>query len=163
GVYKSTDAGKTWRKMGLADTHHISRIVIHPTNPDVVFVAAMGHLYSTNADRGLYKTTDGGETWQKILFVSDSVGVIDMVMHPTNPDTLYVATYDKDRKPYQIVNGGPGSGIQKTTDGGKTWTKLGGGLPTGKIGRIGLTQFLRNPEILYAVIENSNPRTTPLA
>ena len=165
GVYKSTDAGKTWTNMGLRDSHHIAKIAIHPSDPNIVYVAAMGHLYSTNAERGIYKTTDGGATWQKILFVNDRVGVIDLIMHPTNSSILYAATYDKDRMPWQIVNGGSESGIYKTTDAGKTWTRLGGGLPTGKIGRIGLTQYLRNPEVLYAVIENSNqkPGTQPAA
>jgi photosystem II stability/assembly factor-like uncharacterized protein len=158
GVYKSTDAGRTWKNMGLADSHHIAKIAIDPVNPDIVYVAAMGHLYSTNNERGIYKTTNGGATWEKVLYVDDRVGVIDLIMHPTNPSTLYAATYDKDRMPWQIVNGGPGSGIYKSVDAGKTWKRLSGGLPTGKIGRIGLTQYLRNPEILYAVIENSNAR-----
>ena len=163
GIYKSTDAGKTWRNMGLADSHHIARIAIHPTNPDIVYVAVMGHLYSTNSERGVYKTTDGGAHWERVLGINDRVGVIDLVMHPTNASILYAAAYEKDRLPWQIVNGGPESGIYKTVDAGRTWTRLSGGLPTGKIGRIGLTQYLRNPEILYAVVENSNPRTTPPA
>ncbi len=163
GVYKSLDGGKTWKNMGLKDSHHIAKIVIHPTNPDIVYVAAMGHLYSTNEERGVFKTTNGGDTWQKILYIDDKVGVIDLIMHPRNPSILYAATYDKVRLPWQIVNGGPGSGIHKTTDAGRTWTRLGGGLPTGKIGRIGLDIYLKNPEILYAVIENQNPRTVPLA
>ena len=154
GVYKSTDAGKTWKNMGLKDSHHIARIAIHPTNPDIVYVAAMGHLFSENDERGVFKTTDGGTTWEKVLYVSPKVGVIDLVMNPKNPSMLYAATYDKERMPWQIVNGGPGSGIYKTTDGGKTWTRLGGGLPTGRIGRIGLDIYLKNPDILYAVIEN---------
>ena len=158
GIYKSSDAGKTWKNMGLVDSHHIAKITIDPTNPDIVYVATMGRLYSTNDERGIYKTTNGGATWERVLFVSDRVGVIDLVMHPTNSSILYAATYQKDRMPWQIVNGGPGSGIYKSVDAGKTWAKLGGGLPTGKIGRIGLTQYLRNPEILYAVIENSNTR-----
>jgi photosystem II stability/assembly factor-like uncharacterized protein len=163
GVYKSTDAGRTWKNMGLADSQHIAKIAIDPANPDIVYAASMGHLYSPNAERGVFKTTNGGATWEKVLFVNDRVGVIDLVMHPTNSSILYAATYDKDRMPWQIVNGGPGSGIYKSTDAGKTWTKLGGGLPAGKIGRIGLTQYLRNPEILYAVIENSNPIDAPSA
>ena len=162
GVYKSTDGAKTWKNMGLGDSHHIARIVVHPTNPDVVYVAAMGHLYSDNAERGVFKTTDGGRTWGKSLFVSERVGVIDLVMDPRDANVLYAAAYDKQRLPWQIVNGGPGSGIYKTTDGGASWTKLGNGLPEGRIGRIGLDIFLGNPDILYAVIENENSRTTPL-
>ncbi len=158
GVHKSTDAGATWTNMGLRDSHHIARIAIHPTNPDIVYVAAMGHLYSTNDERGVFKTSDGGRTWQKSLYVSEKVGIIDLVMDPRDPAVLYAAVYDKERLPWQMVNGGPGSGIYKTTDAGGTWTKLGGGLPTGRIGRIGLDIFLGNPAILYAVIENQNPR-----
>jgi photosystem II stability/assembly factor-like uncharacterized protein len=161
GVYKSTDAGRTWTNMGLRDTQHIARVLVHPTDPNTVYVAAMGHLYSNNAGRGVFKTTNGGTTWDKILFVNDQVGVIDLVMNPKNPSVLYAATYDKQRLPWQIVNGGPGTAIYKTTDAGAHWTKLGGGLPTGRIGRIGLDIYLTNPEILYAVIENENPRTGP--
>jgi photosystem II stability/assembly factor-like uncharacterized protein len=158
GVYKSTDAGRTWKNMGLKDSHHISRIAIHPSNPNVVYVAVMGHLYSTNAERGVFRTTNGGETWEKGLYLDEKIGVIDLVMNPKSPDVLYAATYDKQRLPWQMVNGGPLSGIQKTTDGGRTWTKLTNGLPTGRIGRIGLDIFLGNPDILYAVVENDNPR-----
>jgi photosystem II stability/assembly factor-like uncharacterized protein len=163
GVYKSTDAGKTWKNMGLKDSHHIARVVIHPANPDIVYVAVMGHLYSTNAERGIFKTTNGGETWEKVLYLNDKVGAIDLILHPRNPAILYAATYEKERLPWQMINGGPGSGIHKSIDGGRTWNRLGGGLPTGKIGRIGLDIYLKNPEILYAVIENQNPRTVPLA
>ena len=158
GVYKSTDAGKTWKNMGLRDSHHIARVLVHPADPNVVYVAAMGHLYSTNAERGVFKTTNGGETWEKMLYVDERVGVIDLVMNPKNASILYAATYDKERLPWQIVNGGPGTAIQKTTDGGRSWSKLGGGLPVGRIGRIGLAIYLRNPDILYAVVENQNPR-----
>ena len=159
GVYKSTDAGRTWTNMGLRDSHHIARIAIDPANPDVVFVAAMGHLYSDNVERGVFKTTNGGATWDKVLFVNDKIGVIDLVMDPRNPAVLYAATYDKRRLPWQIVNGGPESGIYKTTDGGQSWSRLTGGLPSGRIGRIGLDIYLKNPDILYAVVENDNPRT----
>jgi photosystem II stability/assembly factor-like uncharacterized protein len=163
GVYKSIDAGKTWKNMGLRDSHHIARIQIDPRNPDVVYAAAMGHLYSRNDERGIFKTTNGGATWEKVLFVNANVGAIDLVMSPKDPSVLYAAMYEKTRLPWQLVNGGPGSGIYKTTDAGKTWTKLSGGLPQGRIGRIGLDIYLKNPDILYAVIENDNPRTTPLA
>src|SRR5215471_539728 len=163
GVYKSVDAGKTWTNMGLRDSHHIARIAIDPTNPDIVYVAAMGHLYSENEERGVFKTADGGRTWERVLFVNPNVGVIDLVMNPKNPSVLYAATYEKTRRPWQMVNGGPESGIYKTRDAGRTWTRLHTGLPQGRIGRIGLDIYLKNPDILYAVIENDNPRTTPVA
>lgn len=158
GVYRSTDAGKTWTHVGLADTHHIARIVIHPANPDTVYVAAMGHLYSRNAERGVFKTTDGGRTWQKVLYVDDRTGAIDVVMVRREPDTLYAAMYDKERFPWHLEEGGPGSGIYKTTDGGRRWTRLGGGLPSGTIGRIGIDVYQRHPSIVYAVVENLNLR-----
>jgi photosystem II stability/assembly factor-like uncharacterized protein len=158
GVYKSTDAGRTWTNMGLRDSHHISRIVIHPTNPDIVHVAVMGHLYSTNTERGVFRTTNGGATWEKVLYVNERIGIIDLAMHPKTPDVLYAAAYDKVRLPWQMVNGGPESAIYKTTNGGRDWAKLGGGLPTGRIGRIGIDIFYGNPNIVYAVIENQNPR-----
>jgi photosystem II stability/assembly factor-like uncharacterized protein len=158
GVYKSTDAARTWKNMGLRDSHHIARIAIHPANPDIVYVAAMGHLYSENSERGVFKTTNGGATWEKVLFINDKIGVIDLVMDPKNPDVLYAAAYDKQRLPWQMINGGPESGIYKTTNGGRQWTRLAGGLPTGRIGRIGLDIFPGNPKILYAVVENQNPR-----
>jgi photosystem II stability/assembly factor-like uncharacterized protein len=163
GVYKSTDAARTWKNVGLRDSHHISRIVVHPSNADVVYVAAMGHLYSENAERGVFKTTNGGTSWDKVLFINDRIGIIDLVMDPKSPDTLYAAAYDKKRLPWQMINGGPESGIYKTTDGGKQWIKLGGGLPAGRIGRIGLDIFTGNPRILYAVIENQNPRLAAAA
>ena len=119
GVYKSTDAGKTWTNMGLRDSHHIARIAVHPANPNIVYVAAMGHLYSENAERGVFKTTNGGTTWEKVLYVNEKIGVIDLVLNPKNPEVLYAAAYDKQRLPWQMINGGPESGIYKTTDGGR--------------------------------------------
>jgi photosystem II stability/assembly factor-like uncharacterized protein len=159
GVFKSTDAGVTWQFMGLPDSHHIARIVIHPTKPDVVYVAAIGHLFSKNEERGVFRTIDGGKTWKKVLYVSDGIGAIDLVINRKSPTTLYAAMYDKDRRPWQIIESGPGSGIYKTDDGGEKWTKLEGGLPTGKIGRIGLDIYQKNPLILYALLENQNPKT----
>ncbi len=153
GVYKSTDAGKTWQHMGLRDTQHIGRIVIHPTNPDIVYVAAMGHLWTPNEERGVFKTTDGGRTWKKVLYVDDQTGAIDLVVNRRHPDTLYAAMYQVQRRPWALIEGGPGSGIFKTTDGGRTWKKLTAGLPE-KQGRIGLDLYQKNPEILYAVTEN---------
>lgn len=160
GVYKSTDGGLTWQHMGLRDSQHISRIVIHPTNPNVVYVASMGHQHTPNEERGVFRTTDGGRTWKKVLYIDDKVGVIDLVLVPSQPDVLYAASYDKVRYPWHLEAGGPGSAIYKTTNGGDTWTKLGGGLPAGRIGRIGIDAFRANPNILYAVIENINPRRT---
>jgi len=159
GVYKSTDAGKTWKNMGLKESHHIGAIVIHPQNPDIVYVAVLGHLYSENPDRGLYKTEDGGQTWKKVLDVvvkGKNIGVVDCVMDPTNSDVLYAATYDKVRKPYTFNLGGPGSRLYKTSDAGKTWTQLSGGLPEGMLGRIGIDVYRKNPDILYTTIENAN-------
>ena len=129
GMYKSTDAGKTWTNMGLKDTHHIGRIVIHPKNPDIVYVAALGHLYSENEERGVFKTIDGGKTWTKSLDVKlngKAIGAADIVMDPVKPEILYATTYDKERKPWTFNLGGMGSAIYKTTDAGKTWTKLDG-------------------------------------
>ncbi len=145
--------------MGLKESHHIGRIIIHPTNPDIVYVAALGHLYSENKERGLYKTTTGGKSWSKILEVKASgkyIGVVDIVMDPTNSDILYAASYDKVRRPWTFNLGGPGSGIYKTTNAGESWEKLSNGLPAGMLGRIGLTIFPKDPRILYAIIENAN-------
>jgi photosystem II stability/assembly factor-like uncharacterized protein len=158
GVFKSTDAGATWQFAGLPDSQHIARIVIHPANPDVVYVAAMGHLFSKNPERGVFRTTDGGRTWTKVLYVDDGVGAIDLVMNRTAPRTLYAALYDKQRRPWQIVESGPQSAVYRTDDGGDHWERLAGGLPTGKIGRIGLDIYQKNPRILYALLENQNPK-----
>ena len=159
GVYKSNDAGKTWTNMGLKESHHIGRIVIDPDNPNILYVAALGHLYSENPERGLYKTTDGGKTWDKILDIvvkGKNIGVVDVAMDPTNSSVLYASTYDKVRKPHTFNLGGPGSGLYKTTDAGKNWKKLEGGLPGGMLGRIGIAIYLRNPKIVYVCIENAN-------
>ncbi len=158
GVYKSTDGGKTWQHKGLKESHHIGRIVIHPENPDIIYVAALGHLYSFNEERGLFKTEDGGETWSKVLYINEKVGVVDLAMNPKNPDVLYAASYDKQRLPWHFEEGGTGSAIYKSKDAGKAWIKLEGGLPAGKIGRIGLDVYLKNPDIVYATIENATKR-----
>ncbi|MCX6560242.1 MAG: hypothetical protein NTZ26_06970 [Candidatus Aminicenantes bacterium] len=164
GIYKSIDAGKTWKNVGLPESHHIARIVVHPTDPDVVYVAALGHLYSENPERGLFKTVNGGKTWTKVLFVDNRTGASDVVLDPKNPATVYAATYDKLRLPWTYMIGGPGSGIHKSTNGGRTWTKLAGGLPTGMLGRIGLAVYPKKPSVLYAVIENVNkPGVAPEA
>lgn len=159
GVYKSTDGGKTWTNMGLKKSHHIGRVVIHPENPDVVYVAALGHLYSDNPERGLYKTTDGGKTWTKVLDIQENdkhIGVVDAVMHPENPDVLFAAAFDKIRTPWTYNPGGPGSAIYMTENGGQKWKKVKGGLPTGFLGRIGLDISQSDPNIMYANIENVN-------
>ena len=156
GVFKSIDAGKTWTLAGLPDSHHIARIVIHPKNPDIVYVAAMGHLFSRNEERGVFRTIDGGKTWRKVLYVNDGVGAIDLVINRKTPAMVYAAMYEKDRRPWQIIESGPGTGIYRTDNGGDTWGRLEGGLPSGKIGRIGLDIYQRNPLILYALLENQN-------
>ncbi len=159
GVYKSTDAGKTWANVGLAQSFHIGRIVVDPKDPNIVYVAALGKLYADNEERGVYKTIDGGKTWTKSLDVKidgRAIGACELVIDPKNPKILYAATYDKERKPWTFNLGGPGSAIYKTVDAGKSWTKLTTGLPGGMIGRIGLDIYPKNPLILYANIENAN-------
>jgi len=158
GIYKSIDTGKTWKNMGLEDSHHIVRIAIHPKNSDIVYVAAMGHLFTNNTERGVFRTRDGGRTWDKVLYVSDKIGAIDLVMVQSDPNILYAALYDKVRLPWHYEIGGPESAIYKTIDGGTSWKKLSGGLPSGRIGRIGLDVFQKNPDILYAVVEDGNRR-----
>jgi photosystem II stability/assembly factor-like uncharacterized protein len=144
--------------MGLEASARTARIVIHPTRPDTVYVAAMGTLWSPNDVRGVFKTTDGGRTWAKVLFVNDRTGVIDLVINRRDPDTLYAATYHVQRYPWRLEEGGEGTGIHKTTDGGRTWTRLAGGLPRGPIGRIGLDLLQRDPRIVYAILENLTQR-----
>ncbi len=158
GVFKSTDGGKTWKRMGLEATQHIGRIVIDPKDPDTVYVAAIGHNYTYNSERGVYKTTDGGRTWKKILYVSEKAGAVDLVMDPADRRTLYAAMWERDRKAWNNVESGPGSGIYKTTDGGRTWRKLTNGFPMGKyVGRIGLAVAPSDPDILYALLDNQAP------
>lgn len=158
GVYKSTDGGESWTNMGLEESHHIGRIVMHPDDSDVVYVAAMGHLWGPNPERGLYKTTDGGETWDRILSADPMTGAVDVAMDPSNPDILYAAMYQRQRRPWGFHGGGPGSALYKSTDAGETWTKLtnaglDNGLPTGDIGRIGITIYRADPRILYVSVE----------
>ena len=155
GVWKSTDAGKTWTYMGLGETQHIARVKIHPTNPDLVYVGALGHVWGPNAERGVFRSKDGGRTWSKILFRNDSTGITDLVMDPSNPNVLYAAFWQAGRKPWQLISGGAGSGIFKTTDGGDSWTEItrNPGLPKGVIGNIGIAVSPANPNRLYAIIE----------
>jgi len=153
GIYKSTDAGRTWAHMGLDDTRHIGRIVPHPTNPDIVYVAALGHLWGPNEARGLYKTTDGGATWTKILYVDENTGVVDVAMDPSSPGTLYAASYQRRRRAYGFHGGGPGSRLYKSTDAGATWTRLVNDLPAGDWGRVGISIYRKDPRIVYVSIE----------
>jgi photosystem II stability/assembly factor-like uncharacterized protein len=151
GVYASTDGGKTWKNMGLRDTRSIARIVIDPVDANVVYVAAQGHLWGPNADRGVFKTTDGGQNWKKVLFVDENTGATDLVMDASNPLVLYAATYQRQRRTWGFNGGGPGSGIYKSADGGVTWTKLTAGLPTGDKGRIGLSLYTTDPKVVYCL------------
>ncbi|MDX9929088.1 MAG: hypothetical protein RBS37_04470 [Bacteroidales bacterium] len=159
GIYKSVDGGKTWQNMGLRNSQHIGRIIIHPKNPNTVWVASLGPLYSENDERGVYKTTDGGKSWKRVLEITSNgkhIGVVDLAIDLSNPNILYAAAYDKVRKPWTFNNGGPGSGIYKTTDGGNKWVKLTNGLPGGMLGKIGIDVSRSNPNIVYANIENCN-------
>ena len=159
GVYKSIDGGASWQHMGLDDTFQIGRIAIHPTNSDIVYVGALGRLYGPNQARGLYKTTDGGQTWAQVLYVDDKTGVIDVDMHPENPDTLMVATYERERDGFDTNDPskkhGPGSAIWQTTDGAVTWQRIREGLPTCDLGRIGIDYYRKDPNVLMAVVESA--------
>lgn len=153
GVYKSTDGGATWTHMGLDESHHIGRIIMHPEDPDIVFVAAMGHLWGPNEERGLYKSTDGGMQWERVLYIDEETGVVDVAMDPADPTILYAATYQRQRRPYGFHGGGPGSGLYKSTDGGDTWKELTNGLPAGPKGRIGISIYRSDPNIVYVSVE----------
>ena len=153
GVYKSMDGGKSWENMGLKTSEHIGKIIVHPENSDTVYVAAIGPLWSKGGERGLYRTLDGGKTWEVVLAIDEHTGVNDIVMDPRNPDVLYASTFQRRRHVYTYVGGGPGSGMHKSTDGGTTWIEINNGLPTVELGRIGLTISPANPEILYAIVE----------
>jgi photosystem II stability/assembly factor-like uncharacterized protein len=153
GVYKSRDGGRSWQKMGLADSRHIGRIVIDPRDHDVVYVAATGHLWGPNPQRGVFKTTDGGVTWTKVLSVDDDTGATDLAMDPADHDVLYAAMYQRRRSAWGFDGGGPGSGLYKSVDGGTDWTKLTAGLPVGPLGRIAVDVYRSDPRILYALVE----------
>ncbi|MEO5579513.1 MAG: hypothetical protein ABIR58_02575 [Gemmatimonadaceae bacterium] len=156
GIYKSIDGGRTFRNMGLRTTHQIARVVTHPINPEIAYVAAIGHLWGYSGDRGLFRTTNGGTTWTKLggrLPADGRAGAIELVMDPSNPSILYTAFYDRLRKPWTFTSGGKTGGIYKSTDGGTTWTKLTRGLPPGETGRIGLAISRQNPRILMAIVE----------
>src|SRR6476619_372450 len=155
GVYKSTDGGKTWKRIGLEDTRQIPRIRIHPKNPDIVYVAALGHVWGPNDQRGVFRSKDGGKTWEKILSRGNKAGTIDLILDPSNPNILYAGFWEVYRKPWTLESGGPGSGIFKSTDGGDTWTELtrNNGLPKGTIGIVGITVSPANPERIWAIVE----------
>ncbi|MEP2023809.1 MAG: glycosyl hydrolase [Reichenbachiella sp.] len=162
GIFKSTNNGKTWTHIGLADTQHIGRIVLHPTNDQILWVAAMGHLYSDNEERGIYKSNNGGRSWAKTLFVDDKTGAIDLVVDPINPNVLYASMWQRDRKAWNFDGSGMGSGIYKSTDGGQHWNEISGGnsgFPDTKgTGRIGLAIYPKNPKIIYAILDNQDRR-----
>jgi photosystem II stability/assembly factor-like uncharacterized protein len=153
GIYKSVNGGKTWTPMGLKGSQHIGRIVVHPTNPDVVYVAALGPLWTSGRERGIFKTTDGGKTWTNTKSISEHTGFVDLAMDPTDPDVLYAAAYQRERRAYSFLGGGPEGGIYKTTDAGATWRKLMEGLPEGDVGRIGLSISRSHPATVYAIVQ----------
>jgi len=162
GIYKSNDNGKNWSYLGLPETQHIGKVMLHPSNPDIAWVAALGHLYSTNKERGVFKTTDGGKSWKQTLFVDEMTGAVEMDINPKNPNELYASTWHRIRKAWDFTEGGKSSGIYKSNDGGNSWkllTNAGSGFPQGDgIGRIGLAIYPQNPSIVYAVVDNYNLR-----
>jgi photosystem II stability/assembly factor-like uncharacterized protein len=162
GVYKSSDNGKTWDYMGLPESHHIGKIQLHPSNPDIAWVAALGHLYSANKERGVYKTTDGGKSWRQTLYVDDNTGAVDLDINPKNPNEVYAGMWYRVRRAWKFEESGKSSGIYKSTDGGETWNKVSGpgsGFMEGdKIGRIGLAVYPANPQIVWAIVDNNNPK-----
>ena len=160
GVYKSTDGGRTWKNVGLPNSKHIARIIVDPVDHDVVYVAALGSLWGPGGERGVYKTTDGGLTWARILHVDDDTGATELVMDPSNNKVIYAATYQRRRATWGFNGGGPGSAMWKSSDAGRTWTKLTQGVPAGHLGRIGMDVYRSNPNILYARIEHATESGT---
>jgi photosystem II stability/assembly factor-like uncharacterized protein len=159
GVFKSVNGGENWQNMGLADTFHIARVLLDPVDPDVVYVAAIGHNYTYNEQKGLFKTVDGGKNWEKILYVSEKVGCVEVVMDPFDNQTLYAVMWERDRKAWNNVEQGPGSGVYKSTNAGRSWKRLKKGLPQGKnVGRIGLAIAKSNPKVIYALVDNHDMR-----
>jgi photosystem II stability/assembly factor-like uncharacterized protein len=154
GVYKSTDGGKTWANVGLKDTQHIASVIIHPRNPDIAYVAALGHAYGPNVERGVFRTVDGGKTWEKVLYKDDKTGAIDLASDPHNPNVLFAALYQVQRTPWSMEGGGPGSGLYRSTDGGTSWKRLDGkGMPSSIMGRIGVSVSGADSNRVYALIE----------
>ena len=164
GMWKSTDAGKTWTHIGLDDSYQIGRIRVHPTNPDLVYVAAMGHAFGPNDMRGVYRSRDGGRTWDRILFINRDSGAVDLAMDPTNPRILYASTWRFRRGPYFFESGGEGSALWKSTDGGDTWHELSRnkGMPKGTLGIIGVSVSPSNPQNVYSIVSEGG-RRLPLA
>ena len=158
GVYKSEDGGKSFKNMGLKDSEHIGKIIVHPSNSNIVYVAAYGPLWSSGGDRGLFKTSNGGETWDKVLEISEHTGISDVVMDPRNPDVLFAAAHQRRRHVWTYIDGGPESAIYKTVDGGSKWNKLSNGLPSGQLGRIGLAISPANMDYVYAIIKASGKK-----
>lgn len=162
GVYKSTDNGKSWKYLGLPESHHIGKIQLHPTDDNTAWVAVLGHLYSPNKERGVYKTTDGGATWKQTLAIDDNTGVVDLDINPQNPNEVYAAAWYRTRRAWNFEESGKTSGIYKSMDGGNTWSlisKEGSGLPTGDhVGRIGIAVYPKNPQIVYAILDNQTAR-----
>lgn len=154
GIFRSTDGGESWQNMGLRDSHHIARVIIHPQEPSIVYAAVIGHLYSSSAERGLYRTRDGGTTWKRVLHIGPQMGVIDVVMDPEDPEVLFASTWEHSRKAWGHQAYGAGSGLHKTTDGGETWMRLAGGLPTGKaVGRIAVAIAPSDSRVVYAAVD----------
>ena len=153
GLYKSQDGGRTWAFIGLPEAGQVGDLVVHPSNPDLVYVAALGHAFGKNPERGVFRTTDGGETWEHVLAIDDSTGVVSLALNPYNPRELYAGAWRAERKPWTLISGGPNSGVYKTTDGGDTWSKLGGGLPTGIVGKVGVAVSPANPDRVWAIVE----------
>lgn len=156
GLYKSVDGGRSFKKVGLENSEHIAKVIVHPEDSDTVFVAAQGPLWSSGGDRGLFKTTDGGKTWSNILKISEHTGVTDLVLDPRDPNTMYAASYQRRRHVWTLIDGGPESAIHKTTDGGQTWKKITSGLPGGDLGRIGLAISPMKPDVIYSIVEAAN-------
>jgi photosystem II stability/assembly factor-like uncharacterized protein len=154
GVYKSTDGGRSWTHMGLRDSQHVGRIIVDPQDTDIVYVAALGRLWGANKERGVFKTTDGGVTWQHVLAINEDTGAVDLIMDPANSKVLLAAAYQRRRTGWGFNGGGTHSGLYKTVDGGRTWRKLAGGLPTGDIGRIGLDVYRKDSNLVYAIVEH---------